>query len=650
MRVKRIKVDKYGPLNNLDLSLNPGINVIYGPNESGKSLTMDFLLKKLSKKQKAEYKRKDRVKEKPEGYIIFHDTKDIKLEPNQCLTDFLPKIKDADVCRIFVMKDSDLNIPDGKYYSDITDRLTGLRTDDIDKISKKILEYGFLTIKTKELVDTSKSDNLNSRVEAANTLRNEVSKYIRKIEKDNLQVLEGEIFTYNIKLKRVEEDLKKQKVAKQIHEFKKNKDAIEEIEFCKGKIEKLPEADFLNSLKVKLSEYITNETSYQNFSKISKFSKWGIIPSFLFCFVFWLVWIFTTQPIIGIFTPIMTSFFLLSYSILWFIAYNRMKSQNELRTEIIDNGKKMGVEEETIEVIGELLESNLESIDDYNEKITENYGALKRSLDLIVDSEKVIEQAEKKLLEIEGKIDLKLKTKYKQSKVNDLEQSINKLRDTISSKEGDLEQHNEKLLEFSRSLSTLNISSSLNDEFDLHIENSDSLSVLIKRLENFINFIENRATTCRNALEIFDTISIEEKAKINQLFDEDSVSIGLFKEMTNGKYDDIVFMSESGKIFVKKSSGGEISAEDLSEGAYDQLYFAIRVDLAQRILENNSGFLIMDDIFLSFDTDRLTEAFDILKKLKDMDWQIIYFTAKDEICDLFTKVTGNDPFKLTPLI
>ncbi len=517
MRVKRIKVDRYGPLKNLDLNLNPGINVIYGLNESGKSLTMDFLLKKLSKKQKAQYKREDRVNEKPEGYIIFHDTDDIKLEPNQCLTDFLPKIKDADICRIFVMKDSDLNIPDSKYYSDITYRLTGSRTADIDKIKVKILEYGFLTKSNLGLLNTSKSSNLRDRVKDANTLKRDASKYIIEIEENNIRVLEGRIFTNKIKLKQMEEDLKKQKVAKQIHEFEKNKEAIDEIGLCKANIETLPKADFLNSLKVKLSEYITNEISYQNHSKISKFSIWGIILSFLFCFVYWLAWIFTTQPVIGIITPIMTSFFLLSYSILWFIAYYRMKTQNELRDEIIEKGKEMGVVEETIEKIEELLESNLESIDECNDKITENIGALKRSLDLIVDSEKVIEQAEKELLEIEGKIDLKLRIKYKQSKVDALEKSISDLRNEISTSEGDLKQHSEKLYEFSRRFSKLKISLSLNEEFDLHIENSDSLPVLIEKLHQFISFIENRATTCRNALEIFNKISNEEKEKINQL-------------------------------------------------------------------------------------------------------------------------------------
>ena len=116
MRINRIKIDRYGPLENINFDLNPGVNVIYGLNESGKSLAIEFLLKKLSKKQKVKYKRKDRVSEKPEGYIIFYDGEEIKLKPNQCLTDFLPSVKDADVCRIFVMKDSDLNIPDGKYF------------------------------------------------------------------------------------------------------------------------------------------------------------------------------------------------------------------------------------------------------------------------------------------------------------------------------------------------------------------------------------------------------------------------------------------------------------------------------------------------------------------------------------------------------
>ena len=231
-----------------------------------------------------------------------------------------------------------------------------------------------------------------------------------------------------------------------------------------------------------------------------------------------------------------------------------------------------------------------------------------------------------------------------------MEQSVKDLRGEISIKDEDLKQHSEQLSDFSRSFSNLKISSNLNEDLDLHIDNIDSLPILIDQLDYFIDFIENRATTCKHALEIFETIGNEEKEKINQLFDKDSVCIKFFNKITNGKYADIIFDSANSQIYVKKSVGEDNSADKLSEGAYDQLYFAIRVDLAQRILGDESGFLIMDDIFLSYDTERLEEAFDILKKLADMGWQIIYFTAKDEVCNQFSRVTDNELIKLKPLM
>jgi uncharacterized protein YhaN len=42
----------------------------------------------------------------------------------------------------------------------------------------------------------------------------------------------------------------------------------------------------------------------------------------------------------------------------------------------------------------------------------------------------------------------------------------------------------------------------------------------------------------------------------------------------------------------------------------------------------------MDDPFIKADTGRLRNQIDILKKISELGWQIIYFTAKDEVKDV----------------
>lgn len=58
----------------------------------------------------------------------------------------------------------------------------------------------------------------------------------------------------------------------------------------------------------------------------------------------------------------------------------------------------------------------------------------------------------------------------------------------------------------------------------------------------------------------------------------------------------------------------------------------------------------MDDIFLSYDKDRLFEGIKVLKRLSDMGWQIIYFTAKDEIRNAFTEISDYKLIELELLI
>ena len=43
MRLKSIVIDSFGRLKGKTFILDPGLNVFYGPNESGKSTTMEFI-------------------------------------------------------------------------------------------------------------------------------------------------------------------------------------------------------------------------------------------------------------------------------------------------------------------------------------------------------------------------------------------------------------------------------------------------------------------------------------------------------------------------------------------------------------------------------------------------------------------------------
>jgi len=649
LRINRIKIERYGPLENLDLKFKPGINVIYGSNESGKSLTMDFLLKKLAKKRIAKDNRINRVQEEPEGFIIFYEKEEIKLEQNQFLTDFLPLVKDEDICKIFVMRDSDFNIPDDEYYTIITDRLTGLQINDITRISEALLNHGCLTPTNREISNQRDFGRLKNKLENAKSLKREIAEYIEITKKDLIHNIEGEIFEAIIKLEQIEFDIIKLKRAKKRDEYLRNCEAIKIIENSKIKSDNLPEKETLEDLRSKFDVYKENETKIVDYIKISNFSKWNILVSLLMCLLFWIVWIITTQSFIGLFTPIVTTLFLLINTIFWFFAFNKKRKHNEIIEDLIDKSNEINLKFDKVDELETILKSKAKEIEENEKGINENIGALKRTLEISDNEKNVVDKAKQLMKEIESTIDHKLKMKFSQEKLEKIEGELIAKGKEIKSLEEQLNDHKLKLASFSRELLKLDINTILNDDFNLVVENLDSLSISIETLDKYISLIENRAEVCKNALEIFDKIEEEERYKINQLFDENSICVNFFKEITDGKYIDIIYDTEKGGIFVKKANNEELSAYKLSEGTFDQLYLAIRVDLAQRILDENKGFLIMDDIFLSYDTKRLKEGIKILKKLSDLEWQIIYFTAKEKECELFTEVTDNEIIKLKPL-
>jgi len=74
MRIKKIHIIKYGPINALELDISPGLQVIMGPNESGKTLTIDAVIKMLLEGKTRDFEHIDRVSQEPEGYILFEDS------------------------------------------------------------------------------------------------------------------------------------------------------------------------------------------------------------------------------------------------------------------------------------------------------------------------------------------------------------------------------------------------------------------------------------------------------------------------------------------------------------------------------------------------------------------------------------------------
>ena len=210
MRIKKISISRYGPLSNLELDPGDGIQIIYGRNEAGKTLTIDAVIKMMLKGRVKDFEYIDRVDEDPEGYIILEDDKknEIKLSIKKGLSEYL-NLGSIDLRNIFVIRNSDLTIKEkGDYFKNITDKLTGLQSERLDKILVLLKEYGKLTAARSDasLSNNKEHKKIASIKDAALSFKNDAASYIEEARNKKSDFLELDL----LKLKQNTSDTRKE--------------------------------------------------------------------------------------------------------------------------------------------------------------------------------------------------------------------------------------------------------------------------------------------------------------------------------------------------------------------------------------------------------------------------------------------------------
>jgi len=99
-----------------------------------------------------------------------------------------------------------------------------------------------------------------------------------------------------------------------------------------------------------------------------------------------------------------------------------------------------------------------------------------------------------------------------------------------------------------------------------------------------------------------------------------------FKILTDGKYEEVK-IEENFDIKIKESDKDkQISVDNLSLGAIDQLYFSLRFSLIDVMFSNSKIPIVLDDCFTQYDDERLKNALEIIVKMKEQ-YQILLFTC-----------------------
>lgn len=270
MKIKEFLITRYGPLAiRIPFQLTD-FNLFWGKNEDGKTLTIDALIKLLLGRNVKDFKCIDRVEENPEGYVIIEDDKgkEIKLPEKDDLT----KITDLTLleCRnIFVIRNSDLTIArENEFYTNVTDRLTGLRAEEISQIKEILREIGKIT-PTGGFRDI-KDEKLKTRVEDADCLIEKIEKLAKKIKEERFDELEEESVRQREEIERIEQEIESLEDARKREKYEKGKEALDKL---KEALEKLKELETYNEDDEQLWRDCERDTQNYKEEKEDSFKK-----------------------------------------------------------------------------------------------------------------------------------------------------------------------------------------------------------------------------------------------------------------------------------------------------------------------------------------------------------------------------------------
>jgi len=754
MKIKEFSIRRYGPLPDTGRILLSNFNLFWGKNEEGKTLTIDALVKLLLGRNVKDFERIDRVEENPEGYIIIENDKgeEIKLPERGDL----PKIADLtpSECRnIFVIRNSDLSIArESEFYTNITDRLTGLRTEEISRIKDILKGMGKIT-PTGAFRDI-KDEKLKTRVENAQNLIEKIKELSREIKEKKFDELEEEYVRLDEKIERIEQEIKSLEDARKREKYEEGgkaldtlKKSLEELKGldiynetdeqswrdCENDIKRYNEerkellkelkekVENLNEISEKLREvgrefevfdkrkkkidddvepelknYENGVEELKSKETKNKFYTVAAITSAILLSISILGLAINPIPIFYGFI----AFFLISTAVFGGLRFtftqkraylnavferikltcSRFELDGENAKEIYSKiqkfkdeydkiisklqeikRKKENLEEEIKKLrevkipevekkiknaekkIGELKEkSGVKSLEEYAEKlklkqelektVSKNESILKSHFrEKEKELERNISYWEEEIRKLEKYKDKAKDVKYSETTLSNLESEKQKLEQKVEELKEDMESIQKKMKEIEQEANKI---LRLEEEY-LYCNTLADLKTVNNKLQEFVNENENSRDNVLKAIKIFEEIEKEEKEKVSKLFGKESPISKYFNEITDGLYEEVVFNQEKEKIEVKRKDGKILGAEKLSGGAYDQLYLSIRLTLGEKLLKGKKGFFIMDDPFIKSDPDRLKKQIETLKKISSLGWQVIYFSAKGEIKEIF---------------
>jgi DNA repair exonuclease SbcCD ATPase subunit len=146
------------------------------------------------------------------------------------------------------------------------------------------------------------------------------------------------------------------------------------------------------------------------------------------------------------------------------------------------------------------------------------------------------------------------------------------------------------------------------------VESPEEIKEKLDVIEQELSDLKNKIEEHRLAFKFLGLAETEVHQKFTPAMQKNCKPI--LKAVTDNRYADVKIDEETLDVEVRAPEIGEfVNVYYLSQGAKDQLYFALRTVMSNLLSGNINVPLILDDPFHSFDDPRLDKTIEIVKKI-----------------------------------
>lgn len=636
VKLEKLILNHFGSLQQRELEFGSGLNAYFGENESGKTLMVEAITKMLVD-DRSVYQELDRVEADPNGSLMIEKDSSSFDASRKDLNFVFEDAASEDIRNAFIIRDFDLRLPErkndfgkGNYFSSVTDRILGSKTQKIQSLREEISDIGYLTNDSLDrdpgLKNTQGTGKLKDKRKKANDLIKEIEKFRKEISAKDVMEKYSRLNSIQENIEDLEQKEEKLEEARKQSKYEAGKNLIQDLEDVVKKEERLEEDEKwlkrLNNLDEKIVRTKDMDAPVRGLNhKLAYLSGLSTVvlagASVLYPMTFLGV----------VITLVAALYFEQQYRSR---KGKRKKKENEIE-DLMNNLKAEGLEAESLEEARNKIDSLEKELKDRRDGIVKEKQDIETTLKEKFDTEaedlegwrEAVEDFEKEFAETDIEYSEEKEEEFKQDK-KDFEKKRKKLKDKI-------ESYDDRISNIDSEYQKIPVKEFLECS-EIRVDSVDDLPKVKKRLEEFVDYLNETVEVSVKALEVLEEMEEEEEDEFNSLFEDDSYAVDMFKEATDENYVDINYDRSMGILKVERVDGKILPPQKLSQGTYDLLYMSIRLSLAQKIL-GEPGFLILDNAFVHSDIERVREELEFLSKLEDQGWQIIYFTFRDDIKD-----------------